>query len=86
MLKSYGGLEGQLLVFLMEVRGQLHVSVALPKGNNSRYPLDRGLDGPQNLFRLCAERKVAFLCRELIPQSLARELSLKVRRLASDLT
>jgi hypothetical protein len=42
------------------VSGQLHAPAALPCGNRPRYPLDRGLGGPQSRTGRCGEEKNIF--------------------------
>jgi hypothetical protein len=46
----------------MEVSGQSHIPVALNPENNTRYPLNTGLVGPQSRPRSFAEEK------NLLPQ------------------
>jgi hypothetical protein len=44
----------------MEVNGQLHASAALPRGNNSRYPLAKRLGGiPSRAVRGGEEKKIS---------------------------
>jgi hypothetical protein len=42
----------------LEVRGQLHVPAALPRGKSPRYPLDRRLGGPQSQSRRRGKEKI----------------------------
>jgi len=41
----------------MEVTGHIHALAALPQGNNSQYPLDRRLGGPQSCSGRGGEEK-----------------------------
>jgi hypothetical protein len=41
----------------MEANGQFHTGPLYPQGNSPLYPLDRRLDGPQNLSGRCGEKK-----------------------------
>jgi hypothetical protein len=51
----------------MEVRGQLHVSAALPKRKSPRYPLYRRLGGPQSRSGRYGEEKNSQPLPELEP-------------------
>jgi hypothetical protein len=41
----------------MELSGQIHAPTALNPTKEPRYPLDRGLNGSQNLSEHCGEKK-----------------------------
>jgi hypothetical protein len=43
----------------MEVSGELHVPVTLPREENPLYPLDRILGGSQSRSGGCGEKKIA---------------------------
>jgi hypothetical protein len=51
----------------MEVNGQLHAPVALPRGNSSRYPFDRSLGGPQSWSEIYEEKKNLLPLPEIKP-------------------
>jgi hypothetical protein len=60
----------------MEVSGQLHALAALSPVKEDRYPLDRGLCGPQNQYWRSSEEKKSPNChrRESNPYRPARSL------------
>jgi len=74
-MKVYEGLEAQLHSFFrfllhMEVRGQSHVPIALPREKRRRLPLMRKLGGPQPQSERFAKEKNLFLLPRLDPRFL----------------
>jgi hypothetical protein len=57
----------------MEVNGQLHAPVPLPRGNISQYPFNKSLDGPQSWSEIYGENKNLFLLPEIEPLFLGRQ-------------
>jgi hypothetical protein len=45
----------------MEVSYEIHASVALPRGKNPRYPLDKRLGGPQSGYGRGGKEK--YVCK-----------------------
>jgi hypothetical protein len=57
-MKTYWGVEVLAVPSQQtEVSGQFHTHAALPRGNSSRYPLDRRLCGPQSRSERCGVEK-----------------------------
>jgi hypothetical protein len=64
----------------MEVNGQLHTSVVLPRGNNPRYPLDMRLDGPKRLSGRYWKEKILASAGNMVWDKHIETWYLKTRR------
>jgi hypothetical protein len=73
-MKVYERLKAHLHSFFrflhqLQVSGQSHVPVALPRGKRPRRPLKRKLVGPQRRSGLFQKRKIYYCCRVLTHDS-----------------